>query len=60
MFISQSVLNSLVFVSFQERHASFIEANLLNQLRVVWPGQVFPVWVERSKSICFFLRVGKH
>ena len=37
----------------------FIETHLLDQLRVVWVGQVFPVWVE-SKTVCVFLKVGKN
>ena len=46
----------LLFIS-QEMHAGFIESNLLNQVRVVWTGQIFPVWVQ--KSICIFVKTGK-
>ncbi|XP_070173404.1 peroxisomal ATPase PEX1-like [Littorina saxatilis] len=38
-----------------ERSAGQIESGLLDQIRVVWPGQVIPVWVE--KSICIFITV---
>ena len=41
----------------QELHAAFIESHLLDQVRVVWPGQVLPVWVQNK--ICVFLSVGK-
>ena len=42
---------------FQERHTSFIETRLLDQVRVIWSGLVLPVWVE--KNICVFLKIGK-
>ncbi|KAK3583344.1 hypothetical protein CHS0354_038957 [Potamilus streckersoni] len=38
-----------------ERHALHIEAHLMNQVRVVWTGQVLPVWVD---SICIFIKIG--
>ncbi|KAL8595931.1 hypothetical protein ACOMHN_018243 [Nucella lapillus] len=38
-----------------ERSAGQIEEGLLDQVRVVWPKQVLPVWVERS--ICIFITV---
>ncbi|GFU57826.1 peroxisome biogenesis factor 1 [Nephila pilipes] len=37
-----------------ELNAKNIEANLMNQIRVVWKGQVFPVWVNNSS---FFVKV---
>lgn len=39
-----------------ERHAGYIENHLLDQVRVVWKGQVLPVWVE--KTTCVFLKIG--
>ncbi|XP_064615805.1 peroxisomal ATPase PEX1-like [Liolophura sinensis] len=39
-----------------ELHASFVETHLLDQVRVVWQGQVLPVWV--SSSTCVFLKIG--
>ncbi|XP_076453635.1 peroxisomal ATPase PEX1-like isoform X2 [Babylonia areolata] len=38
-----------------ERSGEQIENRLLDQIRVVWPGQVLPVWVE--PSICIFISV---
>lgn len=38
-----------------ERSAAQIEYGLLDQVRVVWPSQIIPVWVERS--ICIFIVV---
>ncbi|KAK3749947.1 hypothetical protein QZH41_013854, partial [Actinostola sp. cb2023] len=39
-----------------ELHAGFIESNLLNQVRVVWSGQVVPVWI--NKTACIAIRIG--
>ncbi|XP_070537821.1 peroxisomal ATPase PEX1-like [Ptychodera flava] len=39
-----------------ELHAGYVESQLLSQLRIVWPGQVFPFWV--NKNICIFLKTG--
>ncbi|XP_013388893.1 peroxisome biogenesis factor 1-like [Lingula anatina] len=38
-----------------ELHSSFLESHLLNQLRVVWPQQVMPLWVEGA--VCIFVTV---
>nr|XP_006825224.1 PREDICTED: peroxisome biogenesis factor 1-like [Saccoglossus kowalevskii] len=38
-----------------ELHAGYIESQLLSQLRIVWPGQVFPVWI--NKNICIFMKI---
>ncbi|XP_071084749.1 peroxisomal ATPase PEX1-like [Haliotis cracherodii] len=38
-----------------EQHTVFVETHMLDQVRVVWPGQVLPLWV--SKSVCIFLIV---
>ncbi|XP_067669500.1 peroxisomal ATPase PEX1-like [Haliotis asinina] len=38
-----------------EQHTVFVETHMLDQVRVVWPGQVLPLWV--SKSVCIFLKV---
>lgn len=39
-----------------DRHTGFIESNLLNIVRVIQKGMVYPVWVE--KSVCVFIKVG--
>ncbi|KAK7483173.1 hypothetical protein BaRGS_00025577, partial [Batillaria attramentaria] len=38
-----------------ESSASKVEGCLLDQVRVVWPGQVLPVWVE--PSVCLFIKI---
>ena len=50
--------HSAAFVFSQEQSASQIESGLLDQIRVVWPKLVIPVWVE--KSICIFITVGMY
>nr|CAB3264781.1 peroxisome biogenesis protein 1-like [Phallusia mammillata] len=40
-----------------ELHANEVEMHLLDQLRIVWPGQVFPLWVD--KNVCIYMRVVK-
>ena len=40
----------------QEMHAEFVESNLLNQVRVVWEGQVFPIWIQ--SNLCIFVKTG--
>ncbi|XP_076804693.1 peroxisomal ATPase PEX1-like [Clavelina lepadiformis] len=40
-----------------ELHADQVEAQLLDQLRVVWPGQIFPLWVDGA--VCIFLKTVK-
>lgn len=37
-----------------ELHAEKVEGSLLDQIRVLWPGQVFPLWV--TSGVCIFLR----
>lgn len=39
-----------------EMNASAIESNLLNQVRVVSIGQIFPIWVQ--KSTCIYVTIG--
>jgi len=47
----------LVFLChFQEMNAEYIESTLLNQLRLVTVGHVFPVWVHK---MCIFVKAGK-
>ena len=50
--------HSATFVFSQEQSASQVESGLLDQIRVVWPKLVIPVWVE--KSICIFITVGMY
>ncbi|XP_062571147.1 peroxisomal ATPase PEX1-like [Saccostrea cucullata] len=38
-----------------EKHASYVESHLLDQVRVVWSGLVLPVWVERN--VCVYLKI---
>ena len=40
-----------------ELHADSVETQLLDQIRILWPGQVFPLWVETN--ICIFLKTVK-
>lgn len=37
-----------------ERHADIVENNLMNQIRVVWKGEVFPFWVDK---LVLFLKI---
>ena len=37
-----------------ELHSRFVENNLLNQVRVIWCGMVFPVWVQ---NMCIYCKV---
>ncbi|XP_077987933.1 peroxisomal ATPase PEX1-like [Glandiceps talaboti] len=39
-----------------EIHAGYVESQLLSQLRIVWTGQVFPLWI--NKSLCIFMKTG--
>lgn len=39
-----------------EMNCTNIENNLLNQIRLVTPGHIFPIWVQ--KSSCIFISVG--
>ncbi|CAL1268220.1 unnamed protein product [Larinioides sclopetarius] len=39
-----------------ELNASYIESNLMNQIRVVWQNQIFPVWANNSH---FFVKVAQ-
>ncbi|XP_033119787.1 peroxisome biogenesis factor 1-like [Anneissia japonica] len=38
-----------------ELNASYVETNLLSQVRVIWPNQVLPVWI--GKKICIFIKI---
>ncbi|XP_052784085.1 peroxisomal ATPase PEX1-like [Mya arenaria] len=38
-----------------ERHTDYLESHLLDIVRVVQPGGVYPVWVE--KTVCIFIRI---
>ncbi|NWI88119.1 PEX1 factor, partial [Pitta sordida] len=40
-----------------ELHASSLENHLLDQIRVVFPGAIFPVWVEQHTHV--YIRIGK-
>ncbi|KAF2983508.1 hypothetical protein EK904_005701 [Melospiza melodia maxima] len=40
----------------QELHASSLESHLLDQIRVVFPGAIFPVWVEQHTHV--YIRIG--
>ena len=37
-------------------NAEYIESNLLNQLRLVTVGHIFPVWIHKT---CIFVKAGK-
>ncbi|XP_022107036.1 peroxisome biogenesis factor 1-like isoform X2 [Acanthaster planci] len=39
-----------------ELNTGYVESNLLNQVRIVWTGQILPIWIE--KKICIFIRIG--
>ncbi|XP_033637496.1 peroxisome biogenesis factor 1-like isoform X2 [Asterias rubens] len=39
-----------------ELNTGYVESNLLNQVRIVWTGQILPVWIE--KKICIFIKIG--
>ncbi|CAG2164429.1 unnamed protein product, partial [Oppiella nova] len=36
-------------------NSAFIEANLLNQIRVLSLGQIFPVWITNQSNVCLFV-----
>ena len=38
-----------------ELHSAQVESSLLDQIRVVWPGQVFPLWVDNG-SVCVYMK----
>ncbi|XP_071949385.1 peroxisomal ATPase PEX1-like [Antedon mediterranea] len=40
-----------------ELNASYVETNLLSQVRVIWPNQVLPVWI--GKKICIFIKTSE-
>ena len=40
-----------------ELHADDVESQMLDQIRVLWPGQIFPLWI--SGNICIFLKTVK-
>lgn len=37
-------------------NSDFIESNLLNQIRVVSPRLVFPVWITNQSNVCLFVQ----
>ena len=37
-----------------ELHASIVETQALDQIRIIWPGQIFPLWI--NKNICVYLK----
>lgn len=41
----------------KELNARYIESNLLNQVRVIWPGQILPMWIHGK--VCTLLKIGK-
>lgn len=49
------IYNDIIFS--QELHASSLEKHLLDQIRVVFPKAVFPVWVEQHTHI--YIKIGK-
>lgn len=34
-----------------------IESDLINQLRIIWKGEILPVWIQKNN--CFVVTVGK-
>jgi peroxin-1 len=42
----------------QELHSAELEQQLLDQIRVVFPDAVFPVWVDQRTVI--YIRIGQH
>ena len=49
---------SNVLISFTKVDSSgAIESSLLDQIRLVWSGQILPIWI--SKTICLEVQVGK-
>ena len=40
-----------------EIHAAEVETQLLDQIRVLWPGQIFPLWI--GQGVCIFLKTVK-
>ena len=50
---------SMLFVFFhcQELHAGYIESQLLNQVRVVFPGQLLPIWIQ--SNMCVVVQIGE-
>lgn len=49
------IYNGITFP--QELHASSLERHLLDQIRVVFPRAIFPVWVEQHTHV--YIRIGK-
>ena len=37
-------------------NSSFIETNILNQIRVLVSGQIFPVWITNQSNVCLFVK----
>nr|XP_026690933.1 peroxisome biogenesis protein 1-like [Ciona intestinalis] len=40
-----------------ELHSSQVEDQLLQQIRIVWPGQIFPLWV--GGNVCVYMKTAK-
>ena len=43
---------------FQSLNSGYIESHLMDIVRVVQPGRIYPVWVE--KSTCIYIKVGEY
>lgn len=41
----------------QELHASSLEKHFLDQIRIVFPKAIFPVWVEQHTHV--YIKIGK-
>lgn len=49
------IYNDIVLL--QELHASSLEKHLLDQIRIVFPKAIFPVWVEQHTHV--YIKIGK-
>lgn len=38
-----------------ELHSDYVQNNLMNQVRLVWNGQLLPIWV--TQSVCIFVKI---
>lgn len=47
----------MLSLHFQELHSGALEQKLLDQIRVVFPDAVFPVWVDNHTVI--YIHIGK-
>ena len=50
--------SSLSHVLHQERNQSYLEEQILNQVNVVFEGQIFPAWISRQTVV--HLKIGTH